>query len=528
MCRDENTKLDEGTFSHTYNPKLALSVSGYSSQSIPSARKTTRSQQNADARKNHVSGSPKQPMIQEEEIASDCSTSRAAAELSANLAKFDELAKLNESREGEGKNDISGLEGNTSTSKRRSNAMRITLSSIEAEPDRCADLGDTREKDEIFASRTQAPQKESQIQWVDPKEEEERKKLAERLARETQSIPEEERYQKVKYNKNGCNLLKYGKLFGCLILVFPLQTFDSMDMPENLTEELEGRLHSQDEIPPRPESSEKRSMATEPKTDDEDSDKENDQSTNSKGSSASSGKKQNSYPKIFMTSGIVADDQESFASFLQSIEVEFNSGTSCEPSVTHLIAQKVARSEKMLGSVASGKWLLHPSYISDCKKEGKLLPEESYEWGNPNNDLVNDLSTELEVKLAKAAHRLRIRREKGLNQVFGGIKAIIHSNEQRKGSFKKLLLSGGGTIIENSKPPYSDPKGATHCIAEPHKLPQISIDYEALAMRGVACVNPVYINEFLSACGTDDQQSPSVDDHLIDAFKPHWIQRRKH
>ena len=45
----------------------------------------------------------------------------------------------------------------------------------------------------------------------------------------------------------------------------------------------------------------------------------------------------------------------------------------CDPDATHVVAIKLSRSEKMLGSIASGKWLLHHSYISMCMKHDKLL-----------------------------------------------------------------------------------------------------------------------------------------------------------
>ena len=84
---------------------------------------------------------------------------------------------------------------------------------------------------------------------------------------------------------------------------------------------------------------------------------------------------------------------------------------------------------------------------------------------------------------------------------------------------------GGGKVIDNSqkvKSPYSDPKDATHCIAEPNKLPKQSIDYEALAIKGVAVVNPVYINEFLA-----NDPPPNVNNHLIEDFKPYWKKRNQ-
>ena len=278
-----------------------------------------------------------------------------------------------------------------------------------------------------------------------------------------------------------------------------------MELPENLTEQLD----VEEQHPGSPTIN----VAIEPKLDDEDSDKENNQSTGQKS--------QGQYQfKLFMTSGIGNDEQNDFFSFLEGMGVEFIAGSTSEPNATHIIAQKISRSEKMLGSIASGKWLLHPSYMIDCMKADKLLPEDTYEWGSENNDLINNLATELEVKLAKASHRLRMRKQNGFKPVFDGIKAIIHTSEQRKASFKKLLELGGGKVIDNSqkvKPPYSDPKDATHCIAEPTKLPKQSIDYKALAIRGVAVVNPLYINEFLA-----NDPPPHADNFLIDEFKPYW------
>ena len=278
-----------------------------------------------------------------------------------------------------------------------------------------------------------------------------------------------------------------------------------MDLPENLTEHLDGDNHC-DQVS-------KSEAMTNHDTLEEDKNNTNDIEIPEK-----------TVYRKFMTSGIGAEEQKEFAQFLEGIGIEFVESSTCEPNATHVIAQKIARSEKMLGSIASGKWLLHPSYMVDCIECGKLLDEVDYEWGNANNDLINDLSTDLEKKLAKASYRLRVKREKGQESVFSGIKAIIHTSEQRKASFKKLLELGGGKVIDSSqkvKPPYSDPKDATHCIAEPNKLPKQSIDYEALAMKGVAVVNPVYINEFLA-----NDPPPSAENHLIEDFKQYWNKRK--
>ena len=47
-----------------------------------------------------------------------------------------------------------------------------------------------------------------------------------------------------------------------------------------------------------------------------------------------------------------------------------------DPEATHMITGKVGRSEKVMSSVASGRWLLHPSYIVESLAQGRWLEEE--------------------------------------------------------------------------------------------------------------------------------------------------------
>ena len=40
---------------------------------------------------------------------------------------------------------------------------------------------------------------------------------------------------------------------------------------------------------------------------------------------------------------------------------------------SHLVVKKPARNEKFLASLASGKWILHTSYIEACRDEGVFI-----------------------------------------------------------------------------------------------------------------------------------------------------------
>ena len=62
--------------------------------------------------------------------------------------------------------------------------------------------------------------------------------------------------------------------------------------------------------------------------------------------------------------------------------------TICEWSLS-----KLGRSEKMLGSIASGRWVMHPSYIVACKAAGRMVAEDDFEWGNPRNGFFDRLTS---------------------------------------------------------------------------------------------------------------------------------------
>ena len=51
-------------------------------------------------------------------------------------------------------------------------------------------------------------------------------------------------------------------------------------------------------------------------------------------------------------------------------------GAQFDPAATHVIAAKVSRSEKLLCSVASGRWVVHPSYLQVRRPSPRAQP-----WG---------------------------------------------------------------------------------------------------------------------------------------------------
>ena len=136
-------------------------------------------------------------VVGKEDVSTDGAkdSSVAAEQLSAQLKKFNELAQMNNSISSGVNASLQingGKEGGLSgkKSKRRS-SIKMTLSSIEVESDRDLNVENNVQNYVKTNANQHEKNSESQIRWVDPKEEEERKKLAARLALESQDISKE-------------------------------------------------------------------------------------------------------------------------------------------------------------------------------------------------------------------------------------------------------------------------------------------------------------------------------------------------
>lgn len=222
--------------------------------------------------------------------------------------------------------------------------------------------------------------------------------------------------------------------------------------------------------------------------------------------------------RMFLVSGWGREDPDVAA----AIEI-IGSGELLDPgvskfddTVTHMMTTKVSRSEKMLGSVAAGKWVLHPAYITGSVDAGRWLDEEEYEWGREANSLITDKEG-MDWKLASAARKWRI--EAG--GAFDGMKFILHMPEQKQGPFSRLIKAGKGEIL-SVKAPYSGNTGATHLLTETKYMVGAQVDYVSLAKQGIPVLKPIYLNDFLIS-----DQPPDLERFLLDVYKPHWESIKK-
>jgi len=176
----------------------------------------------------------------------------------------------------------------------------------------------------------------------------------------------------------------------------------------------------------------------------------------------------------------------------------------------------------MLCSMAAGKWVLHPSFVSASLTAGKWLPEERFEWGNPASQFLPvKTSDSLEAKLASAARRWR---QRGGAGAFQGMKVVLHTPDNKQASFTRLVTAGGGEVMK-AKPPYTYQKteGVTHLLTESRYVAKGQVDFNEMASRGIPVLKLTYLNEFL----TSEQQPPNLEPQLLEEFKTVWEEQSK-
>ena len=151
-----------------------------------------------------------------------------------------------------------------------------------------------------------------------------------------------------------------------------------------------------------------------------------------------------------------------------------------EASCTHVIVAEPCRSQKFLSGIASGKWMLHRSYIDACRIENRLVDESPFEWGSercadpPATACKGD--KDLARRLAKSAHRWRISLSSTGHGAFADWRVhLLVFNPQVEQSCRQILVSGGATVLslptDFSLPPAHS---FTHWLVDPNIYQQLS------------------------------------------------------
>ncbi|XP_022821716.1 DNA topoisomerase 2-binding protein 1 [Spodoptera litura] len=215
--------------------------------------------------------------------------------------------------------------------------------------------------------------------------------------------------------------------------------------------------------------------------------------------------------KRFMLSSNV-DNREEIIAMITHLGGEVCEGAELDPEASHLLCAAPGRSEKMLGSVAAGRWVLHPVYVAKSRAAGLFLPEEEYEWGNPLATCLPPLSG-AERTLSRAAHRWRSARAAGRAGPFAGVVALLHVPPPRRRLLARLVTAGDGQAPDD-EPPYTN-ENITVCFADIKRYPLSDRDSAWLISKRIPVCAPVLLSSYLT-----DDPPPKPEDHCLPDFRP--------
>jgi topoisomerase (DNA) II binding protein 1 len=129
----------------------------------------------------------------------------------------------------------------------------------------------------------------------------------------------------------------------------------------------------------------------------------------------------------------------------------FLNSSSYDDSATHIVISKLSCNEKLLASIAAGKWVMHPDWLIESHRKGIFIDELPYEWGNPSLSVQSSCSSsssgsQSETEIAGAAHYWRLNRSQG---PFHGMRVLMKLGDNKNAPFKRLLEIGGGEVVED-------------------------------------------------------------------------------
>ncbi|XP_055995895.1 DNA topoisomerase 2-binding protein 1-like [Ostrea edulis] len=223
-----------------------------------------------------------------------------------------------------------------------------------------------------------------------------------------------------------------------------------------------------------------------------------------------------SAPPIFILSGMSQEERDDYGVLVENLGGRMLDGQNFDPSCTHLVIGVPARNEKFLACVASGKWVLHKSYFEACRQEGKFVQEDFYEWGGEGTASLLEKMNPAVRKLCEAAHSWRLKINSASQSCVGAFsdwKVLLCTDRKKEDNFRRLLEAGGATV-NNVKPPFSKSVSASHAFMELNKVEMSEDDIGLLVKLGVICVKPDFIAAHLT-----NNPAPNPDDYCPSEVK---------
>mmetsp|Transcript_1533 Transcript_1533/g.3474 ORF Transcript_1533/g.3474 Transcript_1533/m.3474 type:complete len:661 (-) Transcript_1533:154-2136(-) len=210
-------------------------------------------------------------------------------------------------------------------------------------------------------------------------------------------------------------------------------------------------------------------------------------------------------PKFLFT-GMRSSIKQAAEDSLKQLGCDVISTETYDPRCTHVVASHPIRTEKFLCAIAAGKHLLQPSYVFDSVEQGKLLPEEDYEWVRPRCAGVS-AQGKVGAKCGKKEGFTPTGSPTGDSSgCFLGMVAIMVPSDATQGGLKRVLEAGNATI-RCAHHPGSDVREVTHAFVASNLLGEgdgvrdkkALETLEELQSLGVHCLREEFIVDFLTS-----------------------------
>ncbi|KAI8819393.1 BRCT domain-containing protein [Fimicolochytrium jonesii] len=201
----------------------------------------------------------------------------------------------------------------------------------------------------------------------------------------------------------------------------------------------------------------------------------------------------------FLLSGIPRTERTRIADALVALGGKVMDLDYWHPDITHLIVKQPGRTEKCLAAIASGMWVLQPSYVDACQKAKSLVSEEPYEW------VSNATTNEDDKALFDAIRRWRVKLgnykdpSKPRKGSFERWRVLLIVQGNKKSGFTRLLKAGCAEVINDVETFASLPKQYLNYVITDYKAPVLRQQPRLcdLVHKGVPFIDANYCGQYL-------------------------------
>ncbi|GIY02565.1 DNA topoisomerase 2-binding protein 1-A [Caerostris darwini] len=218
----------------------------------------------------------------------------------------------------------------------------------------------------------------------------------------------------------------------------------------------------------------------------------------------------------FMFTNIPDPKKIKFIEIIKELGGEVSDEKAFDITCTHLILEKPIKNEKLLSSVASGKWVLHSQYLTACESQKKFIPEEDFEWGGPCTcEFMASFPNNMK-KIANSPFRWRVKLN-GQTEIKGAfhnwIVLVIADDKTKQSTYTKILEAGGGEVVP-SEAGIQNLERLSHVIVDMKKRSLSQIDLSPYVNNKVKCVRPEYLAFYLI-----EDPEPDIENFIIPEAK---------